>query len=235
MPGLDKLQSALGFTFDNPDILEQALIHTSCTNENLSRLSGDNQTMEFLGDAVLNMIVAEALYRGFPTLPEGKLTEIRISLIRQEKLAEKAAQIKLGDYLQLGKGEEASGGRGKRNNLADAFEALTAAIFLDRGLDVTRRFITSIFSRELEEIKSGQVSFNYKAMLQEFTQAEYKTLPEYEIIESTGPDHDKVFIVSVAVGDVVLAVGSGKTRKTAESEAARTAYLKLSTGREQDC
>lgn len=235
MPGLDKLQSALGFTFDNPDILEQALIHTSCTNENLSRLSGDNQTMEFLGDAVLNMIVAEALYRGFPTLPEGKLTEIRISLIRQEKLAEKAAQIKLGDYLQLGKGEEASGGRGKRNNLADAFEALTAAIFLDRGLDVTRRFITSIFSRELEEIKSGQVSFNYKAMLQEFTQAEFKTLPEYEIIESTGPDHDKVFIVSVAVGDVVLAVGSGKTRKTAESEAARTAYLKLSTGREQDC
>jgi ribonuclease-3 len=232
LPGLDELQSTLGVTFNDPAILGQAFIHTSYTYENLDRQSGDNQTMEFLGDAVLNMIVAEALYRGFPTLPEGKLTEIRVSLIRQEKLAEKAAEIKLGDYLLLGKGEEASGGRGKRNNLADTFEALTAAIFLDRGLDITRKFIMSAFNNELESIKSGKLTANFKAMLQEFTQAEFKTLPEYEIIESTGPDHDKVFIVSVSVGDVVLAVGSGKTRKTAEAEAARTAYLKLSAGRE---
>jgi ribonuclease-3 len=161
------------------------------------------------------------------------LTEIRVSLIRQEKLAEKAAELKLGDYLLLGKGEEASGGRGKRNNLADTFEALTAAIFLDRGLDVTRQFIMSIFRNELEDIKAGRLSSNFKAMLQEFTQAEFKTLPEYEIIESSGPDHDKVFVVSVSLGDVVLAVGSGKTRKTAESEAARTAYLKLSAGQER--
>ena len=233
MSGLDELQATLGVAFDDPAILGQAFIHTSYTYENLKRQTGDNQTMEFLGDAVLNMIVAEALYRGLPTLPEGKLTEIRISLIRQEKLAEKAAEIKLGDYLLLGKGEEASGGRGKRNNLADTFEALTAAIFLDRGLDVTRQFIMSIFSKELEAIKSGRLSSNFKAMLQEFTQAEFKTLPEYEIIESTGPDHDKVFVVSVSLGDVVLAVGSGKTRKTAESEAARTAYLKLSAGPQQ--
>jgi ribonuclease-3 len=139
----------------------------------------------------------------------------------------------LGEYLMLGKGEEASGGRGKRNNLADTFEALTAAIFLDRGLDVTRQFIMSVFNKELAAIKSGSVSLNFKAMLQEFTQAEYKSLPEYEIIESTGPDHEKVFIVSVSLGDVVLAVGSGKTRKTAESEAARVAYGKLSAGQGQ--
>ena len=232
MSGLDELQSTLGVTFDDPAILGQAFIHTSYIYENLDRQSGDNQTMEFLGDAVLNMLVAEALYRGFPTLPEGKLTEIRVSLIRQEKLAEKAADIKLGDYLLLGKGEEASGGRGKRNNLADTFEALIAAIFLDRGLDVTRQFIMSVFCKELETIKSGRLSSNFKAMLQEFTQAEFKTLPEYEIIESTGPDHDKVFIVSVSLGDMVLAVGSGKTRKTAESEAARTAYSKLTAGQE---
>ena len=234
MSGLDELQATLGVAFDDPAILGQAFIHTSYTYENLKRQTGDNQTMEFLGDAVLNMIVAEALYRGLPTLPEGKLTEIRISLIRQEKLAEKAAEIKLGDYLLLGKGEEASGGRGKRNNLADTFEALTAAIFLDRGLDVTRQFIMSVFHKELEAIKSGQIMPNFKAMLQEFTQAEFKTLPEYEIIESSGPDHDKVFIVSVSLGDMVLAVGSGKTRKTAEAEAARTAYLKLSAGQERN-
>ena len=233
MSALDELQSTLGITFNDPAIPGQAFIHASYTNENLDRQTGDNQTMEFLGDAVLNMLVAEALYRGFPALPEGKLTEIRISLIRQEKLAEKAAEIKLGEYLLLGKGEEASGGRGKRNNLADTFEALTAAIFLDRGLDVTRQFIMSVFHKELEAIKSGGLSSNFKAMLQEFTQAEFKTLPEYEIIESSGPDHDKVFVVSVSLGDVVLAVGSGKTRKTAEAEAARTAYLKLSAGHER--
>lgn len=233
MFALDELQSTLGVTFADPAILGQAFIHTSYTNENPDRRSGDNQTMEFLGDAVLNMIVAEALYRGFPALSEGKLTEIRISLIRQEKLAEKALQIKLGDYLLLGKGEEASGGRGKRNNLADTFEALTAAIFLDRGLDATRHFIMSIFRKELEAVKAGRLSSNFKAMLQEFTQAEFKTLPEYEIIESTGPDHDKVFVVSASLGDVVLAVGSGKTRKTAEAEAARSAYLKLSAGHER--
>jgi ribonuclease-3 len=233
LSGLDELQSTLGFTFDNPAIPGQAFIHTSYAYENLDRPSGDNQTMEFLGDAVLNMLVAEALYRGFPTLPEGKLTEIRVSLIRQEKLAEKAAELKLGDYLLLGKGEEASGGRGKRNNLADTFEALTAAIFLDRGLDITRQFIMSIFRNELEDIKAGRISSNFKAMLQEFTQAEFKTLPEYEVIESSGPDHDRIFIVSVSLGEVVLAVGSGKTKKTAESEAARTAYLKLSAGHER--
>lgn len=232
MSRLDELQSTLGFTFSDPAILGQAFTHTSYAYENQGGQGGDNQTMEFLGDAVLNMIVAEALYHGFPSLPEGKLTEIRVSLIRQEKLAEKAAEIKLGDCLLLGKGEEASGGRGKRNNLADTFEALTAAIFLDRGLDITRQFIMSVFREELEAIKSGRLSANFKAMLQEFTQAEFKTLPEYEIIESTGPDHDKVFIVSVSLGEVVLAVGSGKTRKSAEAEAARIAYLKLSAGKE---
>lgn len=230
MSGLDELQSSLGFSFSDPAILRQAFIHPSYANENPGPRAGDNQTMEFLGDSVLNMLVAEALYRGFPALAEGKLTEIRISMVRQEKLAEKAEALQLGGHLVLGKGEEASGGRSKRNNLADTFEALTAAIFLDRGLDAARQFILSAFDKDLEEIRSGKLLQNYKAMLQELTQAEYRALPEYEIIESTGPDHDKVFVVSVSLGDVVLAVGSGKTRKAAESEAARVACLKLSAG-----
>ena len=233
MSALDRLQSTLGITFTDPAILGQALTHTSYASENPGLPTGDNQRMEFLGDALLYVLVAEALYRGFPSLPEGKLTEIRVSLVRKEKLAEKAAGLKLGDYLLLGRGEEASGGRGKPKNLADAFEALTAAIFLDRGMEATRHFITSLFHEEMEAIRSGKLSANFKAMLQEFTQSEFKTLPEYEIIESTGPDHDKVFIVSVSLGEVVLAVGSGKTRKGAEAEAARIGYLKLSAGREE--
>jgi len=218
--------------FNNEPLLKQAFVHSSYINENPDTDLHDNQRMEFLGDSLLNFIVAEKLYHEFPDIAEGKLTEIRISMIRQEKLAEKAADIKLGNYLVLGKGEEASGGRSKRNNLADTFEALTAAIFLDRGLDVARQFIMSVFREELAAVKSGKFTSNFKAMLQELTQAEFKTLPEYEIIESTGPDHDKVFVVSVSLGDVVLAVGSGKTRKTAESEAARIAYIKLSAGQE---
>ena len=229
MTSLSALQSILGVRFNNPVILEQALTHASYINENPADRAGDNERMEFLGDALLNLFVAEKLYLDFPGLPEGNLTEIRVSMVRQEKLAEKALQFKLGDYLLLGKGEDASGGRGKRNNLADAYEALTAAVYLDRGFEAARSFVLSCFIADIQAIKEGKHSPNFKAMLQELTQAEFKTLPEYEIIEATGPDHDKIFCVSVSLGDVLLAVGSGKTKKTAESEAARIAYGKLTS------
>ena len=227
MASLNTLQSTLGVRFNNPAILEQAITHASYINENPAGTVGDNERMEFLGDALLNLFVAEKLYRDFPGLPEGKLTEIRVSMVRQDKLAEKALQLKLGDYLLLGRGEDASGGREKRNNLADAYEALTAAIYLDQGFETARSFVLSGFATDIQAIKGGKHSPNFKALLQELTQAEFKALPEYEIIESTGPDHDKIFCVSVSLGDVLLAVGSGKTRKTAESEAARAAYSKL--------
>ena len=227
MSSLNDLQSTLGVSFNNPAILEQAVTHSSFINENPAAAAGDNERMEFLGDALLNLFVAEKLYCDFPGLPEGRLSEIRVSLVRQEKLAEKAQKLKLGDYLLLGKGEDASGGRGKRNNLADAYEALTAAIYLDRGFDAARSFILRGFAEDIQAIKEGKYSPNFKALLQELTQAEFKTLPEYEIIEATGPDHDRIFCVSVSLGEVLLAVGSGKTKKTAESEAARAAYGKL--------
>jgi ribonuclease-3 len=227
LASLNDLQSTLGITFNNPAILEQAVTHASFINENPAAGAGDNERMEFLGDALLNLFVAEKLYLDFPGLPEGKLTETRITMVRQEMLAEKAQQLKLGDFLLLGKGEDASGGREKRNNLADAYEALTAAVYLDQGFVAARSFVLSCFAADIQAIKDGKHSPNYKALLQEMTQAEFKTLPEYEIIESTGPDHDKIFCVSVSLGDVLLAIGSGKTRKTAESEAARAAYGKL--------
>jgi ribonuclease-3 len=183
--------------------------------------------MEFLGDSLLNLIVAEHLYHDFPDLPEGKLTEIRVSLVRQDKLAEKAASLKLGDFMLLGKGEDLSGGRNKRNNLADTFEALVAAVFLDQGMEAAGEFVLKHLSSDITNIKSGQVALNFKAILQESTQAEFKLLPEYEVIEARGPDHDREFFVSVSVGDIVLAIGSGKSKKIAESEAARIALSKL--------
>jgi len=234
LASLNDLQSALGIRFNNLAILEQAVTHTSYINENPAAGTGDNERMEFLGDALLNLFVAEKLYCDFPGLPEGKLTEIRVSMVRQDMLAEKALQLKLGDYLLLGKGEESSGGRGKRNNLADAYEALTAAVYLDRGFESARSFVLSGFAADMQAIKEGKHSPNYKALLQELTQAEFKTLPEYEMIEATGPDHDKIFCVSVSLGDVLLAVGSGKTKKTAESEAARAAYSKLTAKPDAD-
>jgi ribonuclease III len=234
LSSLNDLQSALGFRFNIPAILEQAVTHASYINENPAAAAGDNERMEFLGDALLNLFVAEKLYCDFPGLPEGKLTEIRVSMVRQDKLAEKALQLKLGEHLLLGKGEESSGGRGKRNNLADAYEALTAAVYLDRGFEEARSFVLSGFAADIQAVKEGKHSPNFKALLQELTQAEYKTLPEYEIIESTGPDHDKIFCVSVSLGEVLLAVGSGKTRKMAESEAARSAYGKLTAKPDAD-
>ncbi len=225
---VDDIQSALGITFHNPSLLQQAFVHTSYINENSGADIHDNQRMEFLGDAVLTMIFAELLYREFPDLPEGKLTELRISLVRQEKLAEKSAALKLGDYLVLGKGEDSSGGRERRNNLADTFEALVAAIFLDGGIGKAREFVFSNYAKDIFAIKAGKPVLNYKALLQEYMQAKFKTLPGYEILEATGPDHDKLFCVSVSLGETVLAIGSGKTRKVAESEAARIALEKLS-------
>jgi ribonuclease-3 len=218
----------LGIAFRNPSLLQQAFVHTSYINENPDADIHDNQRMEFLGDAVLTMIFAELLYKEFPDLPEGKLTELRISLIRQEKLAEKASALKLGDYMVLGKGEDSSGGREKRNNLADTFEALIGAVYLDRGIGKAREFVLSNYKKDISAIKAGKPVLNYKALLQEFTQAKFKTLPLYEIVEATGPDHDKVFCVAVSLGETVLAIGSGKTRKVAESEAAHLALEKLS-------
>lgn len=227
MADLKELQLRLGIHFKDEQLLRQALTHPSYINENPKLSLHDNERLEFLGDALLNVIIAERLYRDFPDLPEGKLTEIKISLIRQEKLAEKASGLQLGNYMLLGKGERLAGGNARQNNLANTFEALLAAIFLDQGFDVAKSFIAQSFNDDMISIKSGVLAPNYKTLLQELTQVKYKRLPEYKIVKSLGPDHKKTFIVSVSLGGVVLAIGSGKSKKTAESEAAHLAYDKL--------
>jgi ribonuclease-3 len=224
------LQQTIGVPFRDVSLLQQAFIHSSYINENPSLQLLDNERLEFLGDALLSFIVAEKLYHEFPHFGEGKLTEIRILLVRQETLAQLALALKLGDYLHLGKGEEATGGRERQTNLADVFESLVGAIFLDQGLDAAKNFVLSKLGSHLERVRADGVGRNYKALLQEFTQAKFRQLPTYRVVEVSGPDHDKGFNVEVVLGDRVLGAGSGKSKRAAEMEAARLAWEKFATG-----
>jgi ribonuclease-3 len=224
---LTTLQKKLKIKFKNQALLEQALVHSSYINENPGITEGDNERLEFLGDAVLGLIIAEELYRRFPQFSEGEMTRMRSSLVRQDALSRLAKSIKLGDYLYLGKGEEGGGGRDKPANLSGALEALTAAIFLDRGLAVTRKFVLRLMSKKMAKALSRGVEVDYKTRLQETMQAKWQLKPKYRVIEALGPAHDRRFTVEVMGGDSVLGRGSGKSKKAAETEAARIALDKL--------
>jgi ribonuclease-3 len=220
-------QDRLGISFRQKSLLEQAFVHSSYTNENPDFARPNNERLEFLGDAVLNFVVTEKLYRQFPNLPEGEMTGIRASLVCRDTLAEMASSLGLGDYLLLGKGEESSGGRAKTSNLANAIEALIGAIYLDQGLTGTRRFILRQLKPGLEKIGSGNMPINYKALMQEFIQGQKRPTPVYRLVEASGPDHCKQFTAEILVEGEVLGRGSGSNKKTAESQAARAAWEKL--------
>jgi ribonuclease-3 len=221
------LQQNIGIAFNELSLLQQAFHHASFVNENPDSNIPDNERLEFLGDAVLNFIVAELMLQEFPDSKEGELTILRTSLIREDTLALLSANLRLGEYLQLGKGEEASGGRERQSNLCDTFEALVGAIFLDQGLTSTKSFLLSQLNSKLDEIKAGDTAQNYKAKLQEFTQMEYKQLPSYHLVELSGPDHDRNFLVEVLLENRIIGTGSGKTKKSAEMKAARSACEKI--------
>jgi len=223
----DSYQRALGMAFNNKTLLEQALVHSSYLNENPDFGLPSNERLEFLGDAILDFIVAERLYREFPKLPEGELTEIRASLVCRETLAEIASSLKIGDWLLLGQGEETSGGRTRQSNLANAMEALIGAIYLDQGLAKTRKFVLRQLKPFLKRVKYGEISPNYKALLQELIQSKEHLTPTYHLVAATGPDHDKQFIVEVLVESEILGQGTGRNKKTAEMQAAKSAWEKL--------
>jgi ribonuclease-3 len=223
----DSCQRALEVAFNNKALLQQAFVHSSYLNENPDFTLPSNERLEFLGDAILDFIVAERLYREFPKLPEGDLTTIRASLVCRETLAEIASSLKLGDWLLLGQGEETSGGRTRQSNLANAMEALIGAMYLDQGLTKTRKFILRQLEPFLKKAKHEQISLNYKALLQELTQSKEHLTPTYHLVAASGPDHDKQFIVEVLVKSKVLGRGAGKNKKTAEMQAARSAWEKL--------
>jgi ribonuclease-3 len=197
MTDLAILQRNLGINFSDTSLLEQALIHRSYLNENPSLAITSNERLEFLGDAVLGLIIAENLYQTYPNFSEGEMTKIRASLVRRETLARIAKAIRLGDHLYLGKGEDTSGGRNKLVNLACTLEAIIAAIFLDQGLSATRYLILKLFNTELQKVASQGAAIDYKSELQELIQSRLQQTPTYRVIETSGPDHSRIFTVEV--------------------------------------
>jgi ribonuclease-3 len=203
------------------------VVHSSYSNENPGIIPVSNERLEFLGDAVLGFIVAEKLYQDFPDLTEGEMTRLRSVLVSRSTLAGVARAINLGNYLCLGKGEEASDGRNKPANLAGALEAVIAAVAIDQGLDTVRELVLKLLSEELQEAIRQDTVIDDKSRLQEIIQAKYRAAPVYRLVGAVGPDHDKRFTVEVMGGGVVLGMGSGKSKKMAETEAARLALKKL--------
>lgn len=228
MTDLAGLQRNMGVSFKDDSHLELALVHSSYINENPAPGQTSNERLEFLGDAVLGLVVAERLYREYPRCSEGEMTRLRSAVVRQDTLARGARTINLGDYLYLGKGEEADGGRQKPANLEAALEAVIAAVFLDGGLTAARNFILRLLEEELEKaISLGPVT-DYKSALQELTQSRQRITPTYRITNTSGPDHGKTFTVEVTLKGKVVGSGTGKSKKAAETEAARQALDGLS-------
>jgi ribonuclease-3 len=227
MPDLAWLQEALGVKFRDRTVLEQALVHSSYINENPAATPGHNERLEFLGDAVLGFFVAERLYREFPGLDEGEMTRRRATLVQRDTLARVGRGIRLGEYLYMGKGEEATGGRHKTANLAGALEAVIAAVYLDQGIAAAEQVVGRLLSKEWEAAVSRGAGVDYKSRLQEVTQSRFQETPQYRLLGEAGPEHDKLFTVQVMVGKVVLGSGSGKSKKLAETEAARAALEKI--------
>lgn len=227
MGNLVALQETLRVSFNDLSLLERAVVHSSYVNENPDFAPFSNERLEFLGDAILGFIVAEKLYQDFPDLAEGEMTKLRSILVRRDTLVRIARTIRLGDYLYLGKGEEASGGRQKSANLVGAFEAVIAAVFLDQGVTITRELVLKLLNEELQKVIRQGIEVDYKSQLQEIIQSRYQATPSYRLIEATGPDHDRRFAVEVTVGDTVLGRGEGKSKKMAETEAARSALEQL--------
>jgi ribonuclease III len=220
---LSQIQKDLGVSFNGLSLFEESLVHSSYINENPGFRLACNERLEFLGDAVLGLIVAERLYVGFPAMDEGEMTRVRAALVCRDCLFHMAMVIRLGDYLYMGKGEEASGGRHKPANLAGAMEALIGALFLDRGLIITREYTLKLVEPELRRILAGEAEADFKSQLQELTQARFQKAPAYRVVELTGPDHDRTFTVEVRIGTTILGLGTGKSKKAAEAEAARVA------------
>ena len=225
---LSALQQVLDISFNDLSLLEQAMVHSSYINENPDFAPVSNERLEFLGDAVLGLVITEKLYLDYPQFSEGEMTKLRSALVSRATLARIARTISLGDYLYLGKGEEASGGRNKPTNLAGALEAMIAAIFLDQGPAIAKDFILMLLNRELHKVVRYGVKTDYKSQLQELVQSRQQPTPTYYLVEAVGPDHDRRFTAEVRIGDTVLGRGSSKSKKAAETEAARSALEQLS-------
>ncbi|HKB14296.1 MAG TPA: ribonuclease III [Vicinamibacterales bacterium] len=223
------LQQAIGYRFRDRGLLEHAMTHTSRANEDVSGGVVDNESMEFLGDALLGFVVADLLFREFPDYDEGQKSKTKAAVVSTTSLARQADRLQLGDHLLLGRGEEKTGGRRKQALLADSYEALIAAIYLDGGIEHARAFIAREFAALVADARQsgGTAGQDYKSALQELLQARDLPLPEYRLVATFGPDHHKQFEIEVVVRGEPLASATGTSKKDAEQEAARAALDKL--------
>ena len=226
----DTLQQAIDYRFRDRGLLEHAMTHTSRANEDRSGGVTDNESLEFLGDAILGFVIADMLFKEFPSFDEGQKSKIKATLVSTVTLARQAERLAIGDHLLLGRGEEKSGGRHKQALLADTYEALIAAIYLDGGIEQARAFILGDFAPLLAEIRrDGLAGQDHKSALQEYLQSRDEPLPEYRLTGTLGPDHSKLFQVEVSVRGETLAEATGASKKEAEQEAARLALGKFRT------
>jgi ribonuclease III len=221
---LRDLEKRLTYSFRNINLLETALTHRSFANENPQLAVSDNERLEFLGDAVLGLCVSDLLIKKYTDLSEGTLSKIRAAIVNEKPLAELAQRLGIGSCLLLGRGEDISGGRMKDSLLANALEAVIAAIYLDSGFTKTKMLIKKLIGPLLNDDNLRSQYFDYKTALQEFCQKKYKTTPLYAIIDSSGPDHAKMFEVKLTIADKIVHIGSGKSKKEAEKQAAQKAW-----------
>jgi ribonuclease-3 len=225
--GLDALEATLGVHFTDRALLLGSLAHRSWCAEH--DRSASNERLEFLGDSVLGLIVTHYVFENFPHLPEGQLSEVRAGVVNSRVLAEIATEIDLGDHLLLGKGEDAAGGRAKQSILADAFEAVVAAVYLDAGLPATRHLVLHLLRDRIAEAVAGPGGRDYKTRLQELAAARAIGRPRY-VVRDSGPDHAKHFFAEVFFGDESFGEGEGGSKKLAEQEAAWVAWTRLREG-----
>lgn len=222
VPDFRKFEDILNYRFNHIELLTEAMRHSSFVNEQNDDISKDNERLEFLGDAVLNLVVGHILMRDHPDMKEGEMSRIRANMVNETQLADLARTIDLGVFLLLGKGEQQSNGMEKNSLLANAFEALIAAVYLDKGYRSAFDFIERLFKPLLVDAPQLSMGLDYKSRLQETVQSIGKETPVYEVVKETGPDHDKTFHVVMRVEDLETS-GIGKSKKNAEQDAARNA------------
>lgn len=224
MRDLRDLEIKIGIKFNSKDLLTNVFVHDSYLNEHRRFYLPSNEKIEFLGDSVLSLITSVYLYKNYPQLVEGDYTEIKASIVRTESLAEAGLELELGKYLLLSKGQDIEDGRININMLADCFEALIGAIFLDRGFDAAYSFVLKyLFQNKLESIITNKTYMAGKSKLQEYTQAKYKITPKYSVLQETGPEHNRIFRVAVILKNKKLSEATGKSKKEAEEKAAKIA------------
>ena len=224
---MEAIEAKLDYSFKNRGLLVNALTHSSYANENRGRSCESNERLEFLGDSVLGLVVADALYRRFPDMPEGRMTRMRAQLVCEESLHHVASELGLGEYMRLGRGEEHTGGRKRASILADAVEAVIAALYLDGGMETARGFIERHILSGLDTESPSLLMGDYKTELQELIQRKSGQSLSYVLLGESGPDHDKTFTSQVSLNGKPIGSGSGRTKKEAEQAAAHAALREL--------